>query len=108
MSTETDALRYKGKKLADELNDINKQIALIERACIPHDWNIPQSETYAKFIEVEDGIEARGSDVWVKTRMVDTQKTRWKRKCRKCGKTEYSEELGMPKNIPQVPIFPGE
>jgi hypothetical protein len=102
------AMRDKREALTKELQSLNEQLSLIERACIPHDWDIPQPELYDTLIEEADGIEAHGSDVWVKTKMIKAQKTRWKRKCHKCGKTEYTEQLGMPKNIPQVPIFPGE
>jgi len=103
------ALRKRREALEEDLNSINYDIATIERACSPHDWDPPQKELCKGFVEIDDSIGVGGiGDFGGKTKTQYTTKVRWSRSCRICGKIEYTEKLGIPKNTPQVPIFPGD
>ena len=87
---DTLAKRKRKEDLLRELRKLDSDIEYSEKNC-SHDWD---KSTYdPESIRVPSGyeLEKHGSDCWsVPTGYRTESKPRWKRVCKKCGKTEYT------------------
>ena len=81
-----------------------ERLLALERNCHSHDWVLSEDH-YTKKEAYGFKTVGQGSHVWTEpVGYRDVHKMRYKRKCKKCGKTEYTEKMGT-KTVPTGPDF---
>lgn len=80
------------KRLREEADRLQREVDASQRSC-SHNWGeaIYDPEEYREASDFR--LVGRGSDVWTEPTSYQTKtKPRWRRRCKSCGKVEYTQQ----------------
>jgi len=81
--------------IQQEIEKLERELVRLKREqkeC-PHEWSDTKYNPYEGTKQIADGIEAQGSDIWPKMKIISTTKDRWTRTCNLCGLQQHTEKL---------------